>query len=201
MVRTVMMIGLLAVSTIGALTTHANAAFIGFSIRGYSELTAVINLNEVKNLKFDQEVTIAGSLNFIEVLCLNPQTFAVMPGNAGSAEIATTQAVTQADLTDRQGNKATLTIHFGGDVLAAVEQEAQDAGVCNNLWTVLEGSAAAKSLSLTLSQNRVTNQGFVVVDSVDIICTLNPILRETDQSSPEFGKPLHDQVFTCSVVN
>lgn len=198
MVRTVMMMGLLAVSAIGAVTTNANAAFIGFAIRGYSELTAVIDLNEVKNLKFDQAVTIEGSLNFIEVLCLNPQTFAVVPGSAGSREVATTQAVTRGDLTDRAGNKATVTITFAGDVLTAAEQTP---GICNNQWTVLEGSAAAKSLSLTLSQERVSNQGLVVIDSVDVNCTLNPILRNTDESSPDFGKPLHDQVFACSVLN
>jgi hypothetical protein len=187
-----MMIGLLVASAIGVLTTSANAGFIGFSIKGYSELTVVVNIDEVKNLKFDQEISITGTLNFIEVICLNPQNFNLAPANAGAREAEATQAVTSADLTDRQGNKATVTILFAGEVLEAAEETP---GLCNNLWTVVDGSAAAKSLSLTLSQSRLSNQGLVIVDTVNVICTFDPLLRDAA------GLPLHDQEATCNVVN
>ncbi len=199
MVRTIMTVGLLVASALSALATNADAGFLGFGIKGYSELTAVVDLNEVRNLKFDQEVTITGSLNFIEVICLNPQDKSVTPGNAGTQTVATTQAVTRADLTDRAGNKATVVITFAGDELALAEQTP---GACNNLWTVVPGSAAAKSLSLTLTQERLSNQGLVVVDTLNVICTLNPILRHPESAGPGLAfTPLHDQVFTCGEVN
>jgi hypothetical protein len=196
MITRVTLIGLLVFSAVAMITTDANAQISGWFFRGYSEVTGVIDLRKVKNPDvFPQAVTVEGSLNFIEVICINPQDKTVLPGNAGSQVIPTTGVpITSEDVTDRDKNLATVEIVFGGPQLAAAEAFAEENNVCNNLWTVVEGSAAAKQLSLTIAWTELRKSGEVVRDSVDLSCTINPILRNPD------GTPLHEQVISCVEV-
>lgn len=205
MFKRLLLISLLGIGAVAMSVTHANAQFFdGGGWFGFSTLTGIIDLRGVPNP--DRKPTIIvvdASLNQIEVLCKNPQGFNVTPGTA-SLRFVLSHPITDQEVADN--GQATVEVTFDlGDAENNVE--------CNNLWTVVPGSAAVVDMSVTLQVFRCT--GNVKTDpdpchADDLItltieatprdtfsqhCTLDPVLRD-----PDTFEPLHDQVLTCVEV-
>jgi hypothetical protein len=219
MFKRLILIGLLAISAVATSGTGANAQFFdGWGWFGFSEVTGVIDLSKVPNPDSKPSiVTVTGTLDFIEVICINPANQNVAPGEAGSVDVAATTAIGSGDITNRKQAKATVEITFGSAELAAAEATA----ICvNPLWDVVPDSAAPKQLSLTLNSFRCVPEsktdpdpcfcdnpdgceggipfdGLTVganPDTVQLLCTVDPVLRDSN------GVPVHDQVITCVEV-
>jgi hypothetical protein len=215
MFQRVMMIGLLVISAVVMFVTDANAQFFdGWGFNAWSSITAVIDLSRVPNPDAKPSiVTLNGSLDFIEVICTNPVDHNVAPGNAGRRLVAAANAIDNGEITDKVRGLATVEITFGTEELAAAE----DAATCvNPKWNVVPGTAANKSMSLTMKSFRcipesktdlepcVCNNiggcaggiplgGLTVEttprDIVNLGCSVDPILRDLERTLSDGTTP------------
>lgn len=142
-------IGLCAISAAVLVWTEAKAQFFnGWGWFCCSEVTGYVDLSKVPNPVADPSiVTVTGLLNTIEVICYNPKNHEVLPGNAGTREVATASVIASENVTNRQRALARVPIRLGADELAAAETSA---ACVNAQWIAIQGSAAPKAMTLTM---------------------------------------------------
>ncbi len=214
MFQKMILLGLLGMCMVAMVGTEAQAQFFdGWGWFCCSEVTGILDLSQVPNPNAKPSiVTVEGTLNSIEVMCLNPNGHDVLPGNAGTRLVATASAIGSRDITDRKRGFSKVLIGLGD--LASLDTSA---ACVNPHWSVLQDSAAPKAMSITMRSFRCvpeSNQDAdpcfcnnpdgcgdtplgdptteaTPRDTVVLSCTLDPIQRDAS------FKPLHGQAFTC----
>ena len=201
MFKKLIVIGVFVISVVAMSGTHANAQFFdGWGWFGFSSLTGEIDLRGVPKPDAKPTVVVVdASLNQIEILCKNPNGFSVAPGSA-SLRFVLRHPIASQEVA--KNGQATVTVVFD---LGDAESEVN----CNNLWTVVQNSAAVTDMSVVLQVYRCTgdvktdpepcvaNDGITLTieptprDTVSLHCTLDPVLRNAD------GTAQHNQVMTC----
>lgn len=204
MFKKLIVIGVFVISVVAMSGTHANAQFFdGWGWFGFSSLTGEIDLRGVPKPDAKPTVVVVdASLNQIEILCKNPNGFSVAPGSA-SLRFVLRHPIASQEVA--KNGQATVTVVFDlGDAESDVN--------CNNLWTVVQNSAAVTDMSVVLQVYRCTgdvktdpepcvaNDGITLTieptprDTVSLHCTLDPVLRNDD------GTTQHPQYMTCEEV-
>jgi len=186
-----------------AAAVAGNAHALSISGWGFKigSVIATVNLQGVPNPTTQPTVAVVeATLDQIEYLCLNPNEFNVAPGTAGERTVYGTN---QVDASEIQGKgKATVELVFKID--------GPDAYPCvNPNWTYIEGSAAAKQITTTISYYFCSgdaktdtdpcydDNGLTITEKragvVEGVCTLNPVLR---YDSYPYG-PIPGQEYMC----
>ena len=201
----------LVTSMVPLFGSNANAQFFdGWGWFGFSALRGEIDLSKVPNPNSKPRIVfVQGILSSIEVMCRNPANHVVAPGKAGTRTATGQSAISGDNITDRKRGLAHVTVFVGDAELAAAEATA----TCNNNWTVIEGSAAPKQVSLTMNifgcvpesnkdpepcflgtSDTLTIDTTINPDTVKLVCTIDPVARDSN------GIPLHDQTIICNEV-
>ncbi|RPI71202.1 MAG: hypothetical protein EHM38_04215, partial [Geobacteraceae bacterium] len=89
-------------------------------------------------------VTLHLILTDIEVLCLNPQSKNVAPGQAGIRSATVSEPITTEDKLSEEQGKVNKTVSY------ALMLNAGEIA-CNNLWIPIPSSAAAKAFAATIT--------------------------------------------------
>ena len=161
-----------------ALTGNAHALSIsgwGFKI---GSIEALVDLKGIPNPDTKPTaVFLTLNLTEVEVLCLNPVNYNVAPGTAGSRIVYISSPVEPNEILEKGKVEDHLVSY---DLSSGLDPETVR---CNNKWTPIISSAAAKAFHATIKvqycQDESCTDGLTKgEDVVGVSCVLNPVLRE-----------------------
>lgn len=181
-----------------ALSSHAHALGIGgwgFSIN--SPLRATIDLSGVPNPSTQPTIAVvSATIDQLEYYCFNPNNFNVAPGEAGEREVFGGNQVGPEEILGKGQATVDIIFEIDGSVTCV-----------NPNWTYIEGTAAAKLVTASISYYFCS--GNVKTDddpcwdgetltieekkagTVTGVCTLNPVERDAELI------PYPGQVYAC----
>jgi hypothetical protein len=194
--------GVLCIGLTGMLPKDASAQISGWGWGGYSALRGAIDTIHTPPPQTHPTVLVADAQVTVQIACKNPANNGIFPGNSFSSELLSGAQITQGNITDTKGNKATTTIYL---VLDAFEVPAN----CTNPnWIPVVGSAMALASTQTVQWYECTGtdtdpcfegQSLTVgklLDQKSGSCTLDLSIA-TNQRLADGTAP-HTAVMTCT---
>ena len=191
----------LAVLVLTSLTAlMAQAGRIGGWAFSYGSIDVHIDLSGVKNPSVKPSIALVDAqLDQIEFLCLNPNNFNVAPGSAGQRVVTGSDVIDSGNILGKGQGTVDLSFEIPGDFVCV-----------NPNWTFIPGTEVAKVILTTISWyecsgdvkdpndtdgpcfdgNALTVKD-KIIDQVEGVCTLNPVLRHAD------GTVIEGQAYVC----
>jgi hypothetical protein len=189
----------LTTALLAACCSNAHALSIGgWGVSINSPLHVTVDLRGVPNPYTQPTITkVQATLDQLEYYCFNPQNYSVAPGKAGQLTVSGADQVKAEDIL----GKGQATVDF----IFPIDDNLQ---CVNPLWNYLEGSAAAKIVTVNIDYyfcsgdvktdpdpcfdgEELTIEEKKAATTVSGVCTLNPVERDKDYV------PISGQVYDC----
>jgi hypothetical protein len=194
-----MVMAVLVLTSLTALM--AQAGRIGGWAFSYGSIDVHIDLSGVSGnyIKKASIAVVDAQLDQIEYLCLNPSNFNVAPGSAGQRTVSGSDVIDSGNILGKGQGTVDLSFEIPGDFVCV-----------NPNWTFIPGTEVAKVILTTISwfacSGDVNDPSDTdgpcfdgntltvlerVIDQVEGVCTLNPVLRHAD------GTVIEGQDYVC----